>query len=153
MNLPPDPPMGDRQDRWLTIATVVVIVGIVLTVLLGVWTVVASSTAANNADEVARGNRIAACRTRVYSDAQDAAGALDRARADLDVLVATGLQAALSDDTAQLDAVLELVPSAIDRVAERANESDAANDAYAVAAQLAVTDPDQFLDQCQEPSP
>lgn len=149
MNLPIKEPLSphwqDRLLRFLQVGTAVVVL-LVLFMTWGAWT--GAWTAANNSDQVRRGNIIASCRTSTYAAAQEAAGALDRARADLDVLVATGLEAALKDDRQAMADVLAHIDAATALVAERAYAADEATAAYSAAAQLAAVDPDQFLRDC-----
>lgn len=135
----------DRLLRFVQFGTGLVIL---LVAFISYGAMTGAWSAANNSDQVRRGNEIAACRTQTYAEAEAAAGALDRARADLDVLVATGLEAALRDDAAAMADVLARIDAATALVADRAHAAGKANDAYSQAAQLAADNPDQFLRNC-----
>lgn len=140
----------DRVTPWLPLVSIAVGALLVLAVI---GTGYAAQTAANNSDQVRRGNELSACRSDAYGRVAWTAQQLDQARADLDVLVATGLDAALTDDDAEMQSVLDRIDTATAEVQARAVEAREAAVAYVEATQLAATDPDRFLDQCRTPDP
>lgn len=136
----------DRVNPWLPLASVVVgviLVGAVLVV--GAW----SQSAANNSDQVRRGNELAACRGDVFATLTDADAALDQARADWDLVYGDGLVAVLENDEAAQAAAVAAIPVAAENVSAAREQVRAASDAYREAARLAVEDPEALLAACR----
>ncbi|HEY1119907.1 MAG TPA: hypothetical protein VGE43_19485 [Acidimicrobiales bacterium] len=121
---------------------VVVVLGV------GYW----SQTAANNSDQVRRGNEIAACRGDVFAALSAADAALDQARAEWDLVYGDGLVAVLEGDQAAQDDVVARIPAEAAKVTAAHDTVGQAADAYSEVARMAVEDPQELLDRCRSGS-
>ena len=149
MTSPTERNVIDRVTPILPLASVIVGGFLVIAVIATGWM---AQNAADNSSQVRRGNEIAACRSDLYGTVAQTAQALDQARADLDVLVATGLEAALQNDQERVDAVLSEIDAVTENVSTRAAAARSAANAYVDGTSLAATDADAFLDQCRNPT-
>lgn len=146
MNAATETRILDRVNRWLPLAAVVVGSFLVVVVLgVGYW----SQTAANNSDQVSRGNDIAACRGDVFSELTAADAALDQARAEWDLVYGDGLVGVLNADETLVDDALARIPIAAAQVREKQAAVGVAAENYSAVARLAVDDPEQLLADCR----
>ena len=127
--------MSHRKDvvlNWVLAMVAVLVLG---SAVMLVVALPAIFSARNNTDEVRRGNEMAACRALLAYD-------VNSAKADLDIVFALGLQAAVADDDVSLRQQADLIP-------ERAKVLRDALEAQRVGNELSRDDPDAFLEECQ----
>lgn len=128
--------MSHRKDvvlNWVLAMVAVLVLG---SAVMLVVALPAIFSARNNTDEVRRGNEMAACRALLAYD-------VNSAKADLDIVFALGLQAAVADDDATLQQQADLIP-------ERAKILRDALEAQRIGNELSRDDPDAFLTECQQ---
>lgn len=130
--------MSHRKDMILNWVLAVVAVLVLGSAVMLVVALPAIFSARNNSDEVKRGNEMAACRALLSYD-------VNAAKADLDIVFALGLQAAVADDDTTLRTQADLIP-------ERAKVLREALEAQRVGNELSRDDPGAFLIHCQEGS-
>lgn len=149
----------DRRVTWVLFLS-----GVVVALLaLGTPAVI---NASSTADEVARNDRLDACRAAYGAAVTDARTEFDIARSardtaatELDVLTNLGWQAIFTDDGPTGQQVLSELPNARDLVREGEQHVAAATAALSEAATTYVaqvdisrTDPDGFLETCERRS-
>lgn len=127
--------MSHRKDvvlNWVLAFVAVLVLG---SAVMLVVALPAIFSARNNTDEVRKGNEMAACRALLAYD-------VNSAKADLDIVFALGLQAAVADDDATLRQQADLIP-------DRAKVLRDALEAQRVGNELSRDDPEAFLRECQ----
>lgn len=127
--------MSHRKDLVLNWVLAMVAILVLGSAVMLVVALPAIFSARNNTDEVRKGNEMAACRALLAYD-------VNSAKADLDIVFALGLQAAVADDDVTLRQQADLIP-------ERAKILRDALEAQRVGNELSRDDPTAFLRECQ----
>jgi hypothetical protein len=127
--------VSHRKDLVLNWVLAMVAVLVLGSAVMLVVALPAIFSARNNTDEVRRGNEMAACRALLAYD-------VNSAKADLDIVFALGLQAAVADDDVTLRTQADLIP-------ERAKLLRDALEAQRVGNELSRDDPAAFLRECE----
>jgi len=133
-NLAPLP--SSRLGRFTVTVLIVLVAAVAATLVIVANSATDSESARISSAETQEQAQIAGCRSVYRSD-------IDDASARLDVLIATGLPAAVAEDEAALNAVLAEFPAAVDAL-------NTANDEYRAAIIRSLQDPDEFLRECEE---
>ena len=128
--------MSHRKDLILNWVLAVVAILVLGSAVMLVVALPAIFSARNNTDEVKRGNEMAACRALLAYD-------VHWAKADLDIVFALGLQAAVADDDDTLKTQADLIP-------DRAKALRDALEAQRVGNELSRDDPGEFLIRCEQ---
>lgn len=128
--------MSHRKDLILNWVLAVVAILVLGSAVMLVVALPAIFSARNNTDEVKRGNEMAACRALLSYN-------VNAAKADLDIVFALGLQAAVAEDDDALQGQVGQIP-------ERAKVLRDALEAQRVGNELSRDDPAEFLIRCQE---
>lgn len=136
-----------HETRTARLTAYVTLVAVLLLGLGGLFVAPAVYSARNSADEVRRSNELAACRSELRADIDDASTRLDAANAQLLGLLPAGIAAAMNN-TDQLAPLLEQAQTATEAQSIAIDELMAANSRYRSAAELSADDPEAFLAQC-----
>lgn len=135
----------DRAVNVIGVLTLVVTIGVLILAAVSIPILLDTS---NNADQVRRGNEIAACRAEIRSHVDLAIGAVLASKAELDLLTNRGFEASMRGDDAELALIVGQAPAARDEVVLSIDALNAAVDRYAEATTASVDDPDAFLASC-----
>lgn len=136
-----------HETRTARLTAYVTLVAVLLLGLGGLFVAPAVYSTRNSADEVRRSNELAACRSELRADIDDASTRLDAANAQLLGLLPAGIAAAMND-TGQLAGLLDQAQAATEAQSIAIDELMAANSRYRAAAELSADDPEAFLAQC-----
>lgn len=134
-----------RLARWTAYVTLALVVALGLG---GLILAPAVFSARNNTDEVRRGNELAACRSEMRADIDDATAALEVANSQLVGMLPEGLAAAMNNPE-QLQALLEQATAARADVDQAVADLVAANARYRESVELSTSNPDEFLERCR----
>jgi hypothetical protein len=139
-----------RDTRTARLTAYVTLIAVLALGLGGLLIAPAVYSARNNSDEVRRSNELAACRSELRADIDDATTSLEVANSQLLGLLPEGIAAAMNDPTL-LDELLGQAQAATAAQDDAVNELLAANARYRDAAELSADNPDEFLRQCAQP--
>lgn len=107
--------------------------------------------ASNTSDDLARSNQITGCRAQRNADVVDATAELNRQRIRNDLLLNSFLDALLNDDQDTIESLRPQFAPIREALAGADRALVTANDAYQMAVDLSVSDPDKFLSECTNP--
>lgn len=130
--------MSRRTDaalNWILAFVAILVLGSAVMLVVALPAIFNSS---DNSGAVLQGNQMAACRSLLAYD-------VNSAKAELDLVFALGLQAAVRDDDPQLESLADQIPPRAAAVRE-------ALEAQRVGNEMSRDDPDAFLAQCEEKS-
>lgn len=138
-----------RDTRTARLTAYVTLVAVLALGLGGLLIAPAVYSARNNSDEVRRSNELAACRSELRADIDDATTSLEVANSQLLGLLPEGIAAAMNDP-ALLDELLAQAQAASTAQDDAVAALLAANARYRDAAELSAEDPERFLQECQK---
>jgi hypothetical protein len=127
---------GNRTDRALNgilLFIAVLTAGSVIMLIVALPAIFSSN---DNSSQVKQGNEMAACRSLLAYE-------VNSAKAELDILFALGLQAAVTDNDAQLEELAALIPDGAAKVRTALEQQRVGNE-------LSRDDPGQFLVDCED---
>lgn len=137
-----------HETRTARLTAYVTLVAVLLLGLGGLFVAPAVYSTRNSADEVRRSNELAACRSELRADIDDASTALEVANSQLLGLLPQGIDAAMTDP-AGLAPLLDQAAATRDAQTAALDDLLAANARYRDAAELSAADPDAFLAECR----